>query len=182
MTAVIVKPLIFYPLCMREGKAQDCFNCVLKKYNRCVSPRGLCVRPYPNHPKGCPNYGKKKSCPPTAKMFDEVYDISKPVYAIYTTFDFGTHVAKMREAHPDWSQRQLECCLYWQGAARAALKQEIVRFLRAHQGEGFRVETCPEAMGVNLTDTMLGAGINIEWPPVNQTHHIALAAIPLPDK
>lgn len=28
--------------------------------------RGLCLRPYYQHPKGCPNYGKKGDCPPRA--------------------------------------------------------------------------------------------------------------------
>jgi hypothetical protein len=26
----------------------------------------LCRLPYPNHPKGCPNYGKRALCPPKA--------------------------------------------------------------------------------------------------------------------
>ncbi len=39
------------------------------------SVRRLCVKPYPNHKKGCPNFNKKEGCPPTADFFDKVYDL-----------------------------------------------------------------------------------------------------------
>jgi len=83
-----------------------------------LSVRGLCPKPYPLHARGCPNFGKKAGCPPQCGTISKVLDLSAPVWAIWNVFDFGGHVAKMRVAHPDWSGRQLACCLYWQPKAR----------------------------------------------------------------
>lgn len=144
------------------------------------SVRDLCLRPYPNHKKGCPNYGKKKGCPPSAPMFDLVYDLSEPVYAIYNVFDFKGHVDRMKRKHPDWSQRRLECCLYWQGTARKALNTKIKIFHGAMlgiTGGDYSITIVPEAMGVNVTETMRRGGIDLEWPPVNVAYQIAFAGI-----
>ena len=137
----------------------------------------LCVRPYPNHKNGCPNYAKKKGCPPGVPMFDSFYDTSKPIYAIYNKFDFKEHVDRMIEKHPDWSRRQLECCLYWQGTARKKLKERIEIFkMIAHRK--YVVNTVPEAMGVNVTETMKRVGVELEWPPISVTYQIAMAGYP----
>lgn len=136
----------------------------------------LCVRPYPNHKKGCPNYGRKKGCPPGVPMFDSFYDLSRPIYAIYNIFDFKGHVDRMRAKHPDWSKRQLECCLYWQGTARKKLKERIEIFKRL-AGERYVVNAVPEAMGVNVTETMKRVGVELEWPPINVAHQVAMAGM-----
>jgi hypothetical protein len=137
--------------------------------------RGLCTRPYPGHKKGCPNYGIKNGCPPKADYFDKVYDLSKPVFAIINKFDFAGHVNRMIELHPEWSRRQLECCLYWQPKARKQLLQHIKYFLHNHPE--YHVEACPEAMGVNVTETMKRAGIVLEWPPQVMSCQVALAGV-----
>lgn len=142
------------------------------------SVRKICIRPYHGHPKGCPNYGKKAGCPPAAPLFDHMYDLTKPVFAICNVFEFKSHIEKMRLIHPDWSEYQLRCVLYWQGSARKMLKQHIVSFLK--ENKGYSIETCPEAMGVNITETMAHAGVVLEWPPENVTYQIALAGIKLP--
>ena len=134
----------------------------------------LCRNPYSNHPRGCPNYGKKKGCPPQQKLFFEVFD--SDFYLIYTEFDLAAHVKKMKKKHPNWTDRQLYCCLYWQGTARKNLKAEIKRakkMLPKH-----RITTCPEAMGVNVTDLMEdNAGIALEWPPKTTTYQVAVAGL-----
>jgi predicted metal-binding protein len=140
-----------------------------------MSVRALCVKPYPGHKKGCPNYGKKKGCPPEAPRFDDEYDLTKPIYAIINKFDIASHVSRMRELHPDWSQRQLDCCLYWQPRARNQLLEHIRYFLGKHPG--YRFETCPEAMGVNVTETLKRVGIILEWPPRQWACQVALAGI-----
>ena len=137
----------------------------------------LCLRPYPNHRNGCPNYGTKKDCPPGVPIFDSFYDLSKPVYAIYNKFDFKGHVDRMREKHPDWSQRQLECCLYWQGTARKQLRELIEEFEKLSPKGMYSITIVPEAMGVNVTKTMRNAGVVLEWPPVNVAYQIALAGV-----
>ena len=138
--------------------------------------RKLCVRRYPGHPRGCPNHGKKKGCPPSAPLLGDVLDLSRPVYAIWNVFNLASHVARMRERHPEWSPRQLVCCLYWQGTARKNLKAEIdrARKMLPHH----HITACPEAMGVNVTDLMkYNAGIELKWPPKITTYQVALAGL-----
>ena len=138
-----------------------------------VDVSGLCRKPYPLHPKGCPNWNKKLGCPPTCRRVDHVLDLSQPIYAIYNAFDFATHTAKMRAKHPDWSQRQVECCLYWQGTARKTLRSLFIEFRKAHPG--LHVMMTPEGSGVDITATMASIGINLEWPPVNVAYQVAIA-------
>lgn len=138
--------------------------------------RGKCKSPYPNHPKGCPNYNKRGDCPPKVPLIWAVMDLEKPVFAIWNVYDFKQHTDKMRGKHPEWSDRQVECCLYWQGTARKQLKAEISVFLR-EQGN-HTVLTTPEACGVNITETMKNIGVILEWPPKTVTHQVALAGTP----
>lgn len=67
----------------------------------------LCKRPYPDHAKGCPNYGKKETCPPHTKMFYEVFNAAYPVFAIVNAFDLKSHMEALKTKHPNWSERQL---------------------------------------------------------------------------
>jgi hypothetical protein len=137
------------------------------------SVRDLCMRPYPGHKKGCPNFGKKTGCPPTCPYIDEILDLKQDVWAIWSTFDLGSHVSRMRELHPGWSDRQLVCCLYWQPKARIVLRGVIRDFLVEHPG--LVVVQTPEAAGVQLTTTMEQVGEVLEWPPVTKTYQIVLA-------
>jgi len=142
-----------------------------------LSMRKLCTRPYPLHLRGCPNFNKKAGCPPKCLTFDERFlmDIKMPFYAIYNKFDFRGHCDRMRAKHSDWTQRQIECCLYWQGTARKSLREKTEAFLWKHPH--YTASYCPEGEGVNLTKTMKNAGIILEWPPVNYTYQIVLAGI-----
>ena len=133
----------------------------------------LCVKPYSNHKKGCPNYNKKKGCPPKCKDIDEILDFNKDIYVIYNKYDFGSHVERMSEKHSDWSKRQLECCLYWQGTARKRLREKIVVFRSLHPT--LFIVACPEVSGTNLTATMEKIGIKLQWPPEKFTYQIVLA-------
>lgn len=138
--------------------------------------RFLCAKPYPGHPKGCPNYGKKDTCPPRAPFIRDLIDLERPVYAIWTVFDLGQHVERMRALHPSWSDRQLTCCLYWQPAARKRLEKEIKSFPIICPVHLFiRI---PEACGVNVTATMKSIGVELEWPPVTKTYQVAIAGRP----
>lgn len=137
------------------------------------SVRNLCFKPYPNHKKGCPNYGKKDGCPPQSPLLNKMIDLSKPVWAIWNEFDFGGHCGRMRGKHPTWSQRQVECCLYWQGTARKQLRQTIAKFMSEYPT--LEIIGCPEACGVNLTTTMASIGRKLQWPPMTKTYQIVLA-------
>jgi len=139
------------------------------------SIRSLCVRPYPNHPKGCPNFWKKETCPPQVGLLGDIYDISKGFRVVWVEFDFGNHRIRMGRKHPNWSQRQVDCCLYWQGGVKKKLREEIQDVMYYLEGRGdFLVTDCPEAMGVNVTETMRNIGVNLEWPPEKIVRKIAL--------
>ncbi|KKK93378.1 hypothetical protein LCGC14_2693470, partial [marine sediment metagenome] len=145
--------------------------------------RFLCTVPYPNHRKGCPNYNQRKSCPPNCKKIEDlIYTDSVVVYAIWSVFNFGFHVKKMEQKHPDWSRRQLECCLYWQGTARKRLHQEIEMFLKKWNKFSWLVICTPEACGVDITATMKKIGYELEWPPKNITYQVAVAGLSKPPR
>jgi len=134
----------------------------------------LCKRPYYNHPHGCPNHGVRPTCPPRNETIWGFLDESKPTWVIYNRFDFGSHVERMRTKHPEWSQRQAECCLYWQGTARKQLREITKRFVSQSESNTM-VITTPEALGVNLTSTMKKIGVYLEWPPKKWAFQIVVA-------
>ncbi len=139
----------------------------------------LCQRPYPNHPKGCPNFGRKEGCPPNMPFFDAEYDVGQDVYAIVTEFDLREHADRMKAKHPEWSDRQCRNILFWQGRAKKHLRVESERFAAARPG--YEVVQSPEKMGVNVTRTLRNAGVILEWPPRNTVRLVAMAAIPRTD-
>jgi len=119
-----------------------------------------CRLSYPNHPKGCPNYGMSKRCPPQAPMVDEYFDLSKPLYFVHSEFDFTAHIKKMRTKHPEWSGRQCQCVLYWQGTSRKQMKERVEKaiwLLRTNASA-----SCPEAMGVNVYATARWSGLHLD--------------------
>ena len=137
--------------------------------------RKLCVKPYYNHKHGCPNFNKRQDCPPFAPLFDCYFDISKPVYAIYHAFDIKAHSDRMQQKHPDWTDKQINCVLYWQGSARKQLTSKINCFLMEYPE--YEANITPEAMGVDMIKTMASVGITICFPPVDIVYKIALAGI-----
>ena len=139
------------------------------------SVRGLCSRPYPNHPKGCPNFGKRITCPPRCPNFHDYYDISKGFWIVWIEFDFAAHRRRMKKKHPNWSQRQKECCLYWQGTANKMLREAVADVEYYLKGTGnWKTTYCPEAMGVNVTATMKNLDVELEWPPQNIVRKVAI--------
>lgn len=142
------------------------------------APGELCRRSYPGHKNGCPNYGKRPTCPPKAARWTIETIARYEWYAVWIEFELGAHVARMQDRHPDWSQRQCECCLYWQGTARARLRAAIVEYLRATPfSRVIKVHSVPEAHGCDVTATMATLGVALEWPPKVMTHHVAIVRI-----
>lgn len=175
-----VKPVIVYPYCLKNGLEQDCFKCELHIKDLCKSPRGLCTREYPgqDHKKGCPNYGKNSLCPPNVPMYDQIFNINKDIYLIYTTFPLGLHMRKMKEKYPDWSERQLRNVIYWQKTAKRIHKEKIIEFLNLYKDLKY-IAVTPEAFGVDVTKTLKSVGIDLSWPPIEDTYRVSLAAEPL---
>ena len=118
-----------------------------------------CQYPYPNHPKGCPNYGRD-GCPPKTLFISEIVDLRRPVYLAFSEFNLERHVSNMRLKHPTWSERQLRNVLYWQGTSRKQMRQRA-RIARLY-GCGDIVLTCPEAHGVNVYATCFCSGLKLQ--------------------
>lgn len=133
-----------------------------------------CQLPYPNHPKGCPNFWEaKEECPPKAPSVDEYFDLSRALYFVHSEFDLNAHADMMKQRHPHWSDRQCRCVLYWQSRSRKQLKQ---RTSKAASLLGTDAMTMiPEAMGVNVYVTARLAGLRLE--PIRSLslcRHVAL--------
>lgn len=135
--------------------------------------RTLCWRRYPGHPYGCPNYDKRAGCPPQTPRLRDIICLTEPIVVVWNAFDLRAHALRMRAPHPAWSDRQVYCCLYWQGAARKALRWNI-EVAKGRYGEELCVLVRPEAHGVDVTATMKSIGIVLEWPPRVKAYQVAL--------
>lgn len=130
-----------------------------------------CILPYLDHPKGCPNYNKKKGCPPNTPNFEEL--IEWPFYLVYKKFDLGVQEKQMLLKHPDWSKRQARCCLYWQRGVVKELIDEAWGFLielEYHTKNGYTVIENPEGAGIDLFKTCKLANIELERNYLNQSN------------
>ena len=130
-----------------------------------------CRLPYPDHPRGCPAYGKRGDCPPRARRFNSVF--LPPFYLVAVRFDLQNHVQRMLAKHKDWTVRQARCVLYWQKRVDAQLVAECEKRLRTLPS-GFGYTLKPEAMGVNVITTCLKQGISIEVKPKHYAWKIAI--------
>lgn len=79
------------------------------------------------------------------------------------TFDLIHHSEKMRKRHPQWTDRQLKCCLYWQNGVRNRLKKQCETF--SGYSSGLIYTLIPEAMGVNVFRTAYKNGIVLRRNP-----------------
>lgn len=141
-----------------------------------LKAREWCKLPYPDHPKGCPMYGKKDTCPPQAPLINSFFDLSKPVFLLAVEFDLSAHIERMLQKHPDWSDRQARCVLYWQESVNKSLRGECDKFRWLNPQ--MITTICPEAMGVNVMETARHCGIPIETKPKKIVYKIALAGYP----
>lgn len=119
-----------------------------------------CKLPYPNHPKGCPNYGKTERCPPQAPLVNHYFNISRPLYLVHSEFDLSAHITNMKIQHPSWSELQARCVLYWQSKSRKQMKARVTEAMKILKTDRFTA--CPEAMGVNVFATALKSGLQLD--------------------
>ena len=117
-----------------------------------------CLLPYKNHKNGCPNYGKRKTCPPFAKKFEEL--IEPPYFLVLQEFDLDFQKKKMKEKHPNWTDNQCKNLLYWQKGLVKNLKEEANYYARI-LGQNYMVLEVPEANGVNVFKTCKNIGIKL---------------------
>ena len=85
-----------------------------------------CQLVYPNHPKGCPNYAKKRTCPPFSKAFEDL--VEPPFYLVIQTFDLEAQARRMKGLHPEWSDKQCRNLLYWQKGLMKRLRTEAEEY------------------------------------------------------
>lgn len=122
--------------------------------------RDWCKLPYHNHPKGCPNYGKRKECPPQSKYITEIININKPIFMVFSEFDLEKHISKMRKKHPQWSNHQLRNVLYWQSTSKKQMKERVKK---AQSILGTKVIIyMPESNGINVYATAFHSGLKLE--------------------
>ncbi len=135
--------------------------------------RKWCALPYPDHPKGCPNYNKKAICPPQVSYIEEWLAGTGELRFVCVSFNLKEHADRMLRLHPNWSQRQARCLLYWQPRVNKELISLVSTFVHEN---GLKITYCPEAMGVDVIKTAQSVGIPIEAPPTDIVHKIALLA------
>ncbi|KKN09200.1 hypothetical protein LCGC14_1048950 [marine sediment metagenome] len=141
-----------------------------------MEARRWCLLPYPGHSKGCPNFGKRRTCPPMVPEVGHLFDLSGRMWFVFMPFDLGAQAAKMRGRHPEWSERQARNCLYWQGTVNKALRMYATFF--ASRQPGSIVTYCPEAMGVHVFDTAEAVGVPLERVPMRLVRKVAMVGDP----
>lgn len=137
--------------------------------------RTLCRRPYPDHPHGCPNYGKRSDCPPHAPFFPRAYDTSAPNYLAVVKFDFAKYLEERRVIHPDWTERALRNPRHYQGHLRADLSRFVGQIM-PQMDCGYEPIFNPEAMGVDIASMFPKVGLQWEFPPQANNYRVCLIA------
>lgn len=133
----------------------------LKKVILSNKTRTWCKLPYPDHPKGCPNYNQRKICPPKAPLFKQI--IKPPYTLVAVKFNLEKHVKKIKAKHPNWSNKQARCVLYWQNKVNKKLKQLSEE--TASKIRNSIILYKPEANGVNLFKTCKKIGLTLRPNP-----------------
>ena len=127
-----------------------------------------CTMKYPNHPKGCPNFNKKDTCPPLAPKVEDLINVLGETYAVVYTFDLKAHAEKMKKKHEHWSRRQCRNPLYWQNSVRSKLRKmshNLAVVLNTISAKKHIVLEIPEANGVNVFKTMAKTGVFLKSDP-----------------
>jgi len=122
----------------------------------------LCKLCYPRHKNGCPNYGKKGECPPSAPYIKQILKVDKKMWLVHSEFNLANHVKKMRKKHPEWSEVQLRNLLYWDKTSKRQMKERS-KIIQKKLGKRANIAiTMGEAHGVNLYVTCKKSGLILE--------------------
>lgn len=140
-----------------------------------------CQLPYPNHPRGCPNYSNKETCPPKASYKPEILNDYSNFLLVYAIFNLKKQKERMLLKHPNWSQKQASCLLYWQNSVKKILREYIneiyirnkkKRIYLFSSGSGFSsmklnqgLIYSMEAIGIDVFNTLRNNYINFELKP-----------------
>lgn len=130
--------------------------------------RKWCQLPYPDHPQGCPNYGKKALCPPVAPYMKERLKRYSFFELNWVEFDWQGYKQWRKSQHPEWTERQASCCLYFQGSLKSMLLKQIEKKRGVFVlgcGSGFAGTQSMESAGIYVFQTLWNNGIEIEVKP-----------------
>ena len=181
MDKLIIKvdPIILYPPCIKDkGYQEDCRKCGnIENCWKEEQPRSLCIKTYPGHPEGCPNYGKNEECPPKIPaMYDWIFD-TRDVYAVITEFDLLAWYEYRRKRKPYLPEGQIKNKMYWQTKDKAKNELAVKDFYKQYPEKKDYVYTnYLECMGVHLVKTLEENGINLEFPVKDFSRRISLVA------
>lgn len=130
-----------------------------------------CRLPYPGHSKGCPNFPK---CPAKRQNIKDL--LGYEWFAVIEEFDLKSHAEKMKDKHPEWTERQCRNLLYWQGGVRKRLNEKAAR---AADPFFDTILDVPEANGVNVFETMEKVGIHIQRTKPDQIVKVMMIGKPI---
>lgn len=135
--------------------------------------RDLCRQPYPGNPKGCPNYGKKKECPPQAPLLENFIDLLQPHY--FVVLECIRNGCRINSQENTLKEDQFRS--YWNDNLEAVLREYIQEFQKDHPGTVFTFH--PSAVGVNVLETARNVGIPLEANPEKVFYKIVLIGYPV---
>ena len=132
-----------------------------------------CKLPYPGHQLGCPMWDTRPQCPPRAPLVYYVYNLKKPHWLVVARFDLKAHAEEWERRRPHWTERQRRNSRYWQAGVVGRLRDECELQVRGRSGLGY--EMIPEAMGINVFQTLRRVGVCLQRRP-DMVHKVALVA------
>lgn len=137
--------------------------------------RDWCKLPYDGHKKGCPNHCNSDTCPPNVEYKPKLPDKLK---ILVCKFDMKKYVNSMSMLHPDWTEKQLRCVLWWQGSIKKIMKDKISEdklnpTIIYGSGSGFGGPSM-EAIGINVILTLKKLHIPIKAKPTDTVYMAAL--------
>ncbi|MFX1479986.1 MAG: hypothetical protein ACFFCI_17850 [Promethearchaeota archaeon] len=145
----------------------------------------LCYRPYPDHPKGCPNIEKCAHMNiPNFGVLTSHLEYDYYFYLVYAKFDFKRYKESRKEEHLNWTERQVECLLYWQNSVKSLLSKYLdsIDLKGAYVlgcGSGMKLEHqdrvgSMENSCINVFSTMKLNGIKMEVKPKKVIYLVCL--------
>jgi len=155
-----------------QGKLLPCTGKVVID----MKAREWCTLPYHDHPKGCPNFGRRAICPPQAPPVTAFLNLERDSWLMVVAYDLGAHMDRLASLYPSWTDLQLRNPLYWQGSVHSYLRMLCEDFTQKHPNSIYTL--IPEAMGVHVFDTVLSFGIPLEKRPKRIIYKVALLGYP----
>jgi hypothetical protein len=123
---------------------------------------------------GCPNYNSGiEDCPPEAMHIKEAFR-KDSIHLLTVQFPFQEYIDIKKEKHPTWSNRALINQRHWQAHLKRLLDRYWERIKDRYPDHV--VIRNPEAMGVNVEETMKKLGIQLQWCEQNEKHEIVTIA------